>query len=352
MAARCGDAGSSLQASEAPCPTSQYTFSRVAVGSDCRRPQCEARSNTAPSQAKDRLSAAIAIHFRNTLTVVPSRNRLDPGRSRRYHFAGGRRTCLLGFTVGLLAGFANVNPALEISAVFDADALRDHVPGERAFAADVHAIAGCDVAADFAEYHDLARRNVGRDHTVAAHGHTVTGQVDGTLHPAVNVERLRAGDFAFDNQRLAQRGLLLRVDRRAGRTRRALRLGSWWSKAALRLWAGRWGGGRSVGWFPHVVRILSEVNSAWRGTGFAKPELHSSSSEPAGLVRLIRVIVPCTPMRARDCDVIIATIQRVLVSGNTPPRIFLREFSFTLSMRIVTGHEKLRQRQEIVSPDQ
>jgi hypothetical protein len=34
------------------------------------------------------------------------------------------------------------------------------------------------------------------------------------------------------------------------------------------------------------LKILSEGVSAWRGTWFAKPKLHSSSSEPAGLVRL------------------------------------------------------------------
>src|SRR5208283_118111 len=100
--------------------------------------------------------------------------------------------------------------------------------------------------------------------------------------------------------------------------------------------------------FHMSVRILSEVNSAWRGTGFAKPKLHSSSSEPDGLVRLIRVTVPCTPIRARECDVIIATIQRVLVSGKTPTRIFPRDFHLRLIVRMVTDHEKLRQRLEIV----
>src|SRR5215469_10587371 len=50
----------------------------------------------------------------------------------------GHRVGLFGFAIGFLAWLANVNRALEVSAVFDADTLRHHVAGERAFAPDVH----------------------------------------------------------------------------------------------------------------------------------------------------------------------------------------------------------------------
>src|SRR5208337_980081 len=216
------------------------------------RPQCETLSTAPHSQAEDYLSATKRVRFRNRLTLVPLRNRLHPNRNPGSCFGGGRRTGLLGFAISLLAGLADINPALEIGAVFDADALRDHVSRERAFAPDVHPVAGRQVAANFAQHHDFARRDIGRNHAVAAHGHPVAGQVDGSLHSAVNVKRLRAGDFAFDDQRLAERGLLLRVDRGAGRTRRALRLGSRRRIAALWLGAGGRGRGRSVGWFPHI----------------------------------------------------------------------------------------------------
>src|SRR5450755_2180797 len=76
--------------------------------------------------------------------------------------AGLGRSCVLGFfTVDLLAGLANVDPTLKEGAFFDADALGDDVAVKRAFAADVEAVAGRHVAADFAEDDDFARGNVG-----------------------------------------------------------------------------------------------------------------------------------------------------------------------------------------------
>ena len=49
---------------------------------------------------------------------------------------------------------------------------------------------GGHVAAHLAEHHDLARRDVSRDHTITAHGYTVAGQVDRTFHAAVDIQRL------------------------------------------------------------------------------------------------------------------------------------------------------------------
>ena len=107
------------------------------------------------------------------------------------------------FAVDLLAGLADVDPTLEEGAFFDADALGDDVTVERTFAADVEAVAGRHVAADFSENDDFARGNIGRDHAVAANGDAIAGQVDGTFHAAVDVERLGARNFTLDDQRLA-----------------------------------------------------------------------------------------------------------------------------------------------------
>src|SRR6185437_2483021 len=92
-------------------------------------------------------------------------------RVRRQRSSSLSRSCgqlggLNGFHLGsavhfLLAGLANINAALEVSAVFDADALADHVAGKRAFVADVHAVTGSDVALHFAEDDEFLRVHVG-----------------------------------------------------------------------------------------------------------------------------------------------------------------------------------------------
>ena len=136
-----------------------------------------------------------------------------PVRSRRQTRTAGvwlRRSSFLAFAVDLLAGLADVDATLEERAFFDADALGDDVAVERAFAANVEAVAGRHVAADFAENDDFARGNVGRDYAITSDGDAIAGQVDGAFHAAIDVERLGAGDFALDDERLAERGLLLR----------------------------------------------------------------------------------------------------------------------------------------------
>ena len=74
-----------------------------------------------------------------------SKRYLDRNRLRRLGRLGVRASRL-----------ANVDAALEERAILDRDALRDHVAGQRAFAANVHAVAGVDVAAHLAQHHDLA----------------------------------------------------------------------------------------------------------------------------------------------------------------------------------------------------
>src|SRR5205807_8642150 len=79
---------------------------------------------------------------------------------------------------------------------------------ERAVAADIDAVAGSDVAANFAENHDLAGVDVGCNYAVSSDGDAVTRQADRTFYPAVDIERLRSSDFALDHERLADRGLV------------------------------------------------------------------------------------------------------------------------------------------------
>src|ERR1700722_17846626 len=69
-----------------------------------------------------------------------------------------------------LAAFADVDAAFEEGAVFDRDAGGDDVAGERAVAANIDAVAGGKIAADFAQNHNLAGIDVGGDYAVAADG--------------------------------------------------------------------------------------------------------------------------------------------------------------------------------------
>jgi len=105
-------------------------------------------------------------------------------------------------------GFADVDAALEECTVFNADACRGDVAGEGAFAADIDAVGGGDVAADLAEDDDFAGDDVGGDLSVAADGDAVSGQVDGALDLAVNEKGFSAGDFALDDEALADGGLI------------------------------------------------------------------------------------------------------------------------------------------------
>src|ERR1700686_336754 len=121
------------------------------------------------------------------------------------------RNCLV-FSVGLLllrlSALADVDAALEERAVFNRNTSSNHVARERAVAANVHPVAGRQVAPHFAQHHDLPRINVGRNHAVAPHGHAIAGKVDRTLHAPVNIQRLGARHLALDHQRLANRGLV------------------------------------------------------------------------------------------------------------------------------------------------
>src|SRR5581483_3122669 len=106
----------------------------------------------------------------------------------------------LAVVVGVLAGLTDVDAALEERAVFNRNALGDDVAGQRAFGADIHAIAGLQVTAHFAEHHDFARGDVGVHDAVASDGDAVAGQIDGTFDATIDVKRFGARNLALDDQ--------------------------------------------------------------------------------------------------------------------------------------------------------
>ena len=60
-----------------------------------------------------------------------------------------------------LSRFADVDTALKESAILDADTLRDDIAGQRTFVADIYAIAGIKIAANFTEHDDFTGIDVG-----------------------------------------------------------------------------------------------------------------------------------------------------------------------------------------------
>ena len=111
------------------------------------------------------------------------------------------------------------------------------VAGERAFAADVDAVRRLAVAAHLTEHDDLAGRDVRRYLAVTADRDAVAGEIDGTFDLAVDVQRFGAGDFALDDETLADGGLVRIGGRAAGGG----------SRGASKGRGGRWGGARGFG---------------------------------------------------------------------------------------------------------
>jgi len=72
----------------------------------------------------------------------------------------GRGRCLSRgfdfFAVRFLAGFPDIDAALEEGPVFDGDAGGHDVTGERTVAADINPVAGSEVAAHFSQDNDFA----------------------------------------------------------------------------------------------------------------------------------------------------------------------------------------------------
>jgi hypothetical protein len=108
----------------------------------------------------------------------------------------------------LLPTATNFDAAFQDGTIFHADANRGHVSGDRAFAADIDAVAALNVSVNLAHDHNLGGNNVGLHNAVAANGDAVVGQADFALDAAIHVKRFRAADFAFDDERTADGGLL------------------------------------------------------------------------------------------------------------------------------------------------
>src|SRR5208282_2895787 len=83
-----------------------------------------------------------------------------------------------------------------------------NVAVDRAFAADVDAVAALDITGHFAHDHNFAGLDAGVNLAVAADGHAALGHGDLALDAAINVESFRPADFALDDQSAADGGLI------------------------------------------------------------------------------------------------------------------------------------------------
>src|SRR5439155_10889111 len=163
------------------------------------------------------------------------------------------------FAIGLLAGFADIDAALEESAIFNRNARRYYIASERTVAADIDPVTGREIATNLPEHDDLSRVDVGRYNSIAAYSHAIACQVDGPFHATVDVKRLGTGHFAFDHQRLADRGLVRRRGGGGGGNRTCHRRGFSYLRCCRRrnraLWLTRSGCSRRlICGFPHVAK--------------------------------------------------------------------------------------------------
>lgn len=105
---------------------------------------------------------------------------------------------------GLGFGRVDFDAALEVGAVLDADARGGDIAGHRAVGFDVDAVAGVEIADDFAVDDDFAGANFGIEHGGGADGELMAIQRDRAVDLAVDLQVFRTGDVPVDVQAGAQ----------------------------------------------------------------------------------------------------------------------------------------------------
>ena|ERR1035437_3399187 len=120
-----------LRGRRSPSPGSPVRAAFARTGVEIAAINSETLSGVHRSQEEEYLRASSVIQFRNCLTIVLFRERLHPGCYHRgTGLASGRRSGFLGFAIGFLPRSANIDAALEVSAIFNADALGDDISGQ------------------------------------------------------------------------------------------------------------------------------------------------------------------------------------------------------------------------------
>src|SRR5690348_852656 len=113
--------------------------------------------------------------------------------------AGATAASVGGVGLGLCR--IDFDAALEVGAVFDADAGSGNIADDGAVLADIDAAAGAEIADDRAEDDDFAGFDFGIERGGRADGELVSAKRDGAFDLAVDLEIFGADDLAFDPKR-------------------------------------------------------------------------------------------------------------------------------------------------------
>src|ERR1700677_1703892 len=103
-----------------------------------------------------------------------------------------------GILLLLLAAY--LDAALQHRAVFHADPLGEAIAVYHALTPNIYAVGALDVARPLAHDHNLPGYDVGLHRTIAADCYAMIGEHDLAFDPAINIERFRASNLAFDDQ--------------------------------------------------------------------------------------------------------------------------------------------------------
>src|SRR5208282_694793 len=97
----------------------------------------------------------------------------------------------------LLFRIAHLDATLQDRAFFNTDAMRDHITGEHAFAADVQPVCAIDVALHLAHDDNFFGRDVRRNVATAANGDAIFRETDRPFDASINEKRFPARHFTL-----------------------------------------------------------------------------------------------------------------------------------------------------------
>src|SRR6266851_5160387 len=145
--------------------------------------------------------------------VPRTEKRLGQPTQNRQAGDAAHRVQLIGR--GLRLGWVDLDAALEVGAVLDADPRRRNISDDGAILLDVDATACMEIAHDFAVNNHLARVDFRNEIGSRAHGQFMAAKRNGPFDFAVDLQIFGAGDMTLDLQACPQarstaRGRLLR----------------------------------------------------------------------------------------------------------------------------------------------
>jgi hypothetical protein len=134
-------------------------------------------------------------------------------------------TGLVGGSLGF--GWVDLDAALEVCAVLDADARRENIADDGAITFDVHTATDVNVAHDFSGDHQVARMDFRIELSGGADRQSVAAQRNGAIDFAVNVQGFGTGELTFDFDACAQARRTADSRTAEARVRRRIQWNDW-----------------------------------------------------------------------------------------------------------------------------